>query len=637
MSNSRIKNNLQIKKGRLYPMGINKVQNGLSIVSDIKGREECGVILYLPNGKEITIPFKKEFLVGGIYCLFVEGFSYDTFSYSYYQDGKTVSDPYGFIKKGSGRFGDPKLKDAPIQYIYREEEYDWEGDVPLEIPFHESVIYKLHIRGFTKHTSSGVKNKGTFAGLVEKIPYLKELGITAVETMPVYEFDELLFNPAYTKPDETLLNFIDEAKLPWEYKVNFWGYTAGSYMAPKRAYSASDKPEVEFKDMIKALHKNGIEYIMQLYFPENIRHGYILDVCRFWAAKYHVDGFYLMGVDLPVKLLTTDPYLKKTKLIFESYVRDEDIDKGQYGISEFANVAEVMWGFEYDVRKLLKGDEGMLGAVAEHFRRNPGNKAAINQITSYRGFTLMDLVSYDRKHNEENGENNRDGADYNYSWNCGVEGKSRKKAILTLRRQQSKNAMMMLLLSQGVPALLAGDEFGNSAEGNNNPYCQDNKISWLVWHKDQGAEELKEFVKELIALRKAHPILHMEEKLKQMDYASCGYPDISYHGEQAWFQGFEAYNRHMGLMYCGTYANKDKVKEDEFLYIAYNAHCMEHNFSLPNLPQGMKWEILISSDNKQEMKMTGTEQDGEKEEKKPQNKVALGPRTIVVLLGKKGR
>lgn len=634
MSDSKAENKLVVKKGRLYPLGLHKMQNGLSIVSDIIGKNNSGIMIYPKGEKGIRIPFSEEYRIGDLYCLEVENFPYEEFAYHFYRDDERVTDEYAKLLDSSGRFGDPKKTVQTANCIYRDQTYDWGGDSPLEIPFHETIIYKLHVRGFTRHPSSEAAARGTFAGIIEKIPYLKTLGITAIECMPVYEFDDVIFNPAYQNVDKSLLPFLDEKQSVWEYKTNYWGYSKGNYLVPKRAYAYSDRPDTECKDMIKALHQNGIEVILEFYFPPEIRPGFILDVCRYWAEEYHVDGFKLMGCGLPVRLLATDPFLKKTKLIFENPDQTE-LQTSVEKEPEFKNMASVSPGFLYDTRKLLKGDEGMLSVVAEHFRKNPSAYAIVNEITSYQGFTLADLVSYDRKHNEANGEDNRDGSDYNYSWNCGTEGKSRRKTVLTLREQQSKNALMMLFLSQGTPVLLAGDEFGNSADGNNNPYCQDNAVSWLNWKQTAASRELYRFVCDMIAFRKAHPILHKKEALRQMDYISCGYPDLSYHGEQAWYPRFETYNRHMGVMYCGKYAKVARTKEDSFIYVAYNAHWIDHEFALPKLPAGMGWKVAATSckcQNQEALLCDGGEQKESGQVSAPYH-IKVRPRTIVVLVG----
>lgn len=630
---------LTVQKGHLRELGIHRMGDGILIVSDIRGRKNCGIYLYPEEKdeqksqnktKEYKIPFTDDYLIGGLYCVFLPDFSYKSFDYLFYADDERLTDPRARLLDSSSKFGHASKREKPIKCRFCRDDFtqdgqdgfDWEEDTQPERPFCDSVIYKLHMRGFTKHSSSGVQNKGTFAGLEEKIPYLKELGITAVESMPVFEFEDKIFNPLYSEMDNSLLSYLDNSELAWRVKTNFWGYTGGNYFAPKRAYSVSERPDLELKKLVRSLHQNGIELLLDFYFPDQISPGFILDVCRFWVKEYHIDGFKLMGADIPVKLLATDPYLRRTKLIFESSVQLHGQEEGDY-----KHLAVMSAGFMYEARKYLKGDEDMLRSVTAYFRKNPRDHAVINEITSYQGFTLTDLVSYDRKHNEPNGENNRDGSDYNYSWNCGAEGKTRKKLVLALREQQKKNALLMMFASQGTPVLLAGDEFGNSAEGNNNPYCQDNSISWLLWKTNTSGEELLRFTKELIKFRRRHPVLHMGEAVQQSDHLLAGYPNISYHGDQAWHNGMENYNRHIGIMYCGSYAKSNNKKSGDFLYIAYNTHWIDHKFALPKLPDELSWKVKLATCPD---KYIQTEQEGNKERG---GYVTLPPRSIVILTG----
>ena len=515
--------------------------------------------------------------------------------------------------------------------------------MPLRIPYEDSVFYSLHVRGFTKHASSQVSARGTFAGLAEKIPYLQQLGITAIECMPVYEFDEIIPNPAYQESlklrDNGQAAYLEEPA--WKQRINYWGFGDGEtyYMAPKAAYAKDPQhADRELKLLIRQLHKNGIEIILQMYFSPRYTQGYIREVLRYWVSCYHVDGFHLFGTDIPMRLLGTDPYLKHTKLIHENPEADA-VYKGKK-IPYYRNLACYGDAFRYDARRFLKGDEGMLSVMAEHMRQNSSLEGVINHITDYRGFTLSDLVSYDRKHNEENGEDNRDGSDYNYSWNCGVEGSSRKRAILQIRLAQRKNALAMLFLSQGTPLLLAGDEMGRSMQGNNNAYCQDNKINWLDWKLLEKEAELFTYTKELIRYRKEHPILHSRQTMQIMDSLSCGYPDLSYHAEQAWYAHFENYYRHMAVLYCGMYEKKPDGTEDDFIYIIWNMHWEKHTFALPTLPQDYDWTVSMTT---KEIPQQDTADKTGKEEKPVEAEIsaeqareitALG-RSVIVLTGKK--
>ena len=525
----------------LYPLGVTQEENGVHIL--VQGRAgEVRLLLYRPGEKKPCeeIPFDPKYRMGDVWELALDRTDFASFEYNFMIDGKIVTDPNARVITGREKWADRKRAGKPVRGRILSEEFDWEDDVNPEIPYAETILYKLHVRGFTAHASSGVSARGTYAGVVEKIPYLKELGITAVELMPVTEFDEIMMSSSGS-------GFHNAKQEPTGY-VNYWGYGPSYLYAVKTAYASREtmSAEGEFKTLVKELHKAGIECIPEMYFTGKELPGEILSVLRYWVEEYHVDGFHLTGFP-DLSLAAEDPFLKRTKLFAENWndVMNRRPKQGYVTLGDGAvsveekNLAEYNMQFMEDMRRFLKGDEGMLSAFELRNRRNPMEYAVINYMANTNGFTLMDTVSYDRKHNEKNGEENRDGSDYNYSWNCGAEGPTRKKKIVELRKQLLKNAYLLLFLSQGVPLLMAGDEFGNSQDGNNNAYCQDNAVSWLNWkllepHKDQA-----EFVKRLIAFRKSHKMFHMDREPRIMDYKSCGRPDVSYHGENAWKPEFE--------------------------------------------------------------------------------------------------
>ncbi len=554
--------------------------------------EECGVLLYLKNhGTPIRLPFRTGKRIGNIYCLQVDGLEGIDFKYNFYAGDEVVTDPYAGIVYGNERWG--KLVSPLLKGGIERESYDWEEDMPLMTPLAETVLYLLHPRGFTRHGSSGVSCKGTFAGIAEKIPYLLDLGITAVELMPSYEFMELEKPPkAEASMEAALSHYMDppEEETP---RINYWGYKRGYYFAPKMSLSATGCPGREFRDMVKALHRVGIEVVMQFYFPMEVKQAYILEVVRHWVLEYHVDGFHLMGTQVPMALLATEPILGNVKLFYQDIPCREIFDGSQPPV--YKNLATYNDGFLYAIRRFLKSDEGSLSPALESLKRSGEQAGVINYITNYCGFTLADLVSYDRKHNEENGEGGSDGETYNVSWNCGCEGKTRRKSILELRKRQMKNAMLLLLTAQGTPMILGGDEFGFSRKGNNNPYCQDNEVSWLDWRLVERNKDFYAFVKEAIAFRKRHPILHQEKEFTMLDYRGYGYPDLSYHGKDAWRLDADRLSRQAGVMYCGRYAKKDREEDDSFLYLAYNMHWEAHEFALPALPAGMKWQEVCNT------------------------------------------
>lgn len=481
----------------------------------------------------------------------------------------------------------------------------------------------MHVRGFTKHSSSGVNGKGTFQGIVEKLPYLEELGVTTIELLPIYE----LKGVAKKKSAAGNIAETIEASVPKEHKVNYWGYAEGLYYAPRNSYAMCGNGDLEFRNLVKALHKKNMEVILQFYFPQNVPQNEILNILKYWRREYHVDGFHLKGENLPLLMIGQEPGLSDVKMLYYDFPINQLYSENN--MPSVRNLAYYRDDYMYIMRKFLKGDEDMIPSVLGVMRRQPREAGQINYLTNYFGFTLADMVSFERKHNEENGEDNRDGIDYNHTWNCGTEGKSRKRAIVSLREKQIRNALCMLMFSQGTPLIYMGDEFGNSQNGNNNPYCQDNEISWLNWKNKEQNKELFEFVKGLITLRKNHPILHKATELRLMDYISCGFPDLSYHATKAWQPDMTNVTRHIGVLYCGKYAKTKVGEEDAFFYVAMNMHWEPHEFALPKLSKGMEWYMLMDTEKwdicaGNELVLAN------------QQTSMVGPRSIQVYISKKG-
>ena len=551
------------KSGYPLPLGVTENNGYVNFSVTVKQGKHCFLLIY---EKGSDVPFQRiELLeknaVGEIRFTTLPKNTIENCEYNYEIEGEIVTDPY--VKElVSQENGEERGR------IFLEE-YDWEGDVPLEIPYHEVIAYSLHVRGFTKHSSSKVKKRGTFAGVVEKIPYLKELGVNQIQCMPIYAF---LNNKRY---------------------INYWGYGDAYCFATKEIYASMETAGKELKDMVKACHHAGIEVVLNLPFSENITLQMMEECLRYYVLEYHIDGFILNPVLAPMEVILEDPLLKRTKIL-----QNKD-------------------DFQTTMRRFLKGDEGMVPGVMWWLKQQSKEHGSCNYITSHNGFTLADLVSYDGKHNEANGENNQDGPDYNYSWNCGVEGPTRRKNVLELRKKQMKNALFLLLMAQGTPCLLAGDEFANSQKGNNNVYCQDNEIAWLNWKQLEKERELFTYVKHLIMLRKHLTILHSEKPLLGRDQMSCGLPDVSYHGENAWQIPQNVASRQLGVYYHGEGENGE-------CFIAYNMHWTEHRFALPALPQKKKWYRIFSTEE---------ELSGELLEEN-QKETIVNERTIVMFLGR---
>lgn len=575
-----------------FTPGIKRTETGMHLCVEAPGTF-CHLAIYETGKKQgVRIPFSPEERVGDLWMMELAGDDFSGLEYTIETEQGELPDPCGRIYTGHERWGDLKAALRPVRCRFPEETYDWEMDQPLKHPYDETILYRLHVRGFTRHTSSGTGERGTFRALTEKIPYLKELGITAVELMMPNEFQEVMMedgadgNPYATGTPTG--------------RLNYWGYGAGYLFAPKASYTSGKEkePEREFKDLVKEFHKNDIEVLVELYFTGEESAALAQEAVRFWVYEYHVDGVHLSGF-APAELLASDPLLADTKLLAGSWdgVRVQKTAAAPKLRERRWHLGEYNEGFLIDMRRVLKGDEDQVGRLIYQTRRNPDAYGVINYMAATNGFTMMDMVSCEQKHNEANGENNRDGSDYNYTWNCGVEGTTRKKKIVQMRKKQLRNAFLLLFLSQGTPMFLAGDEFGNSQNGNNNAYCQDNEISWLNWHQLETNRDIYEFVKYMIAFRKAHPVFHLPVEPKNIDYLVCGHPDVSYHGVKTWCPEFENFRRQLGILYCGEYGRRADGTSDDYFFVAYNMHWEPHEFDLPKLPKGMQWTLCINTDD----------------------------------------
>ena len=581
---------VQTQEGSIFPMGMHwQSRERVSISVWKKGVKNCWIRFFDQRGL-----VKK-------YCMFPAqtGESEDVFTlclqssgladelngleYDFYASGQTFTDPYACMTAGRERFG---KKRAQVRGKVCTDEFDWTGENRTYIPLKQMIVYQCHVRGFTKHESSKVKHPGTFSGVTEKIPYLKELGINTLFMMPVYDFNEQM-----TDETGSLLN-----------KINYWGYTRDAfYFSPKASYGSGNKPVVtEFKEMVCSLHSQGMNFILDMYF-EGKSPEFITRCLRYYAQEYHVDGFHVISDKMDLEWLRQDPVLAYCKIFGDGYQADS---QGMY--------MEMNDGFMINARRFLKSDEGQTEGFYHYFKQQRQDGENLHYITQHNGFTLRDLISYDINHNEKNGEKNRDGTQYNYSWNCGMEGYTRKKPVLAMRRKQDRNAWVMLLLGMAPPMILAGDEFGNSQKGNNNAYCQDNPTTWLNWNDLEKNTETFDFVRELLAFRKRHPLYQNKEFLRGSDYRSLGAPDVSCHGREPWTADFSYYSRELGILYYGAYFG------GESLYFAFNFHWEAHEFYLPDIQKGKIWKVLYDTAEKK----GGTLQQGV---------VKMEPRSIVIL------
>lgn len=670
----------EVRPGFYEINGATVIPGGINFTIHSNQATSCELLLFKRKATEpfAVIPFPDNYQIGNCYSMIVFGLELDGLEYAYRMDGpydpqkgllfnkeNILLDPYAKAVAGLREWG---VEAKEVDYAgYRarvvKDDFDW-GDYKQPLtPMEDVIIYEMHVRGFTKDASSGVDFPGTFDGIREKIPYLKELGVTAVELMPIFEFDEMH----------------DHREHEGRHLIDYWGYNTVNYFSPNTAYCS--KPEYnkegnELKRLVKVLNENGIEVYLDVVFnhtAEGNEHGpvfsfkgidnniyymltpdgyyynfsgcgntlncnnpivrqMIIDCLRHWVIAYRIDGFRFdlasilgrnedgspMSQPPLLESLAFDPILGKVKLIAEAWDAG-----GMYQVGSFPSWNRwVEWNGRYrdDVRAFLKGDGNMEQAAANRITGSPdiyspetrGHLASVNFITCHDGFTLHDLYTYNYKHNEANGWNNTDGANDNYSWNCGAEGETDNEEVNGLRRRLTKNAFVTLMLSRGVPMFLAGDEFGNTQFGNNNGYCQDNEISWLDWTLLEKNHDLFTFVQYLIWYRKQHRVIRIDT-----ERCSMGYPCISQHGLNPFWTNFNGHHRFVGVMYAG----KSKSGSDEVVYLAVNAYWECQTVTLPAPPEGSKWYVMIDTFREDSVVQDRVEVNGS---------IMINPRSVMV-------
>lgn len=641
----------KIRPGFFRMYGACVASNGVSFTINSHGATRCTLLLFKPQAPKpyARIPFPDSYRIGDTYSMLVFDIKPDEFEYAFSFDGpyepakgllfneeNVLLDPYSRAVTGQRKWGEKPEGGKDFEYRARvvKSSFDWGNIKQLEQPFEDLVIYETHVRGYTKDKSSGVSAPGTFAGLKDKIPYLKDLGINAVELMPIFEFDEM-----------ESARVVDGVQL-----YNYWGYNTVSFFAPNTCYAFNEEHNHEgdeLKSLIKALKENGIEVILDVVFnhtaegnemgpcfsfkgidnnvyymltPDahyynfsgcgnvmNCNHpvvrSFIIDCLRHWAIEYRVDGFRfdlasILGRDQngapmanpPIlESLAFDPVLGKMKLIAEAWDAG-----GLYQVGSFPSWNRwAEWNGRYrdDMRSFLKGDDGMAGNAITRITgsrdlyspESRGHKASVNFLTCHDGFTLYDLYSYNEKHNEKNGWNNTDGDNNGHSWNCGAEGETDDPNVNGLRRRLIKNAFAALLCSRGPAMFFAGDEFCNTQFGNNNAYCQDNIISWLDWSRLEEFKEIHDFVRHMIQFRKEHPILR-----KMTKPSSCQFPEISVHNGTPFNASTDYKTKLIGIMYAGR---NEEDTEDDIVFYCMNAYWEPLVMQLPVLPNGKHWHV----------------------------------------------
>jgi len=592
-------------KTNKYPLGAYLTSTGIRVSAQMTPGKTSGIILFLENeNKPLKIEFPKWAWTGRICSVQLELQDQSDINpfvckdnrgvrYLLYNGEDVFADPYMTDSDGTKEFGKTAKLYSRVGITNKNSDHNY-----VDIPMANAVYYMLHVRGYTAHKSSKVKYPGTFGGLSSKLSYIKDLGVTSLVLMPVYEFNEIIKNndSISAQPDKPDM-------------VNYWGYTQGYYYTPKASYAHSDNPNIEFANLVNDIHKKSMEVILQFYFPGNYSSREITDILRFWHDRYDIDGFQLIGAGIPVNDICLDPELYDCKFIFDDAITrtDEEYNRKHIHIEQSGMVV---------LRKFLKGDPNSAYEAALQLKMYDPATNPLNYLARQDTMRLIDIVSYNEKHNENNGENGRDGADYNFSWNCGYEGPTRKKNILMLRSKQIRNALALALLGQRAPLIYSGDEFGNTQFGNNNPYNQDNETGYIKWPTTSAGKDLIAFTKRLLEIRLNHPILNCGCTLTGRDYLSLGYPDISLHGEELWRADLGPTSHCFGILYYDKYADSD---DDRLLYIIFNMHWEEQQVAIPKLKGDNKWNVLLSSDD-------NNTYENEKA-------VCVAPRSFVVLEG----
>jgi isoamylase len=677
-----------MRAGVPLPFGATTVAGGVNFSVYSAHATSCTLVLYEAGDPEpfVEIPFPREFRLGNVFAMQVFDLELDRLEYGFRMDGpwdpkkglrfdhsNILLDPTASSIRGRDVWGHASAVTDGHRFRGRmvPHDFDWEGDRHPGVPMQDLVIYEMHVRGFTASSTSGVQHRGTYAGLRERIGYLKELGVNCVELLPICEFDELE-NPR-------------QNPLTGERLWNYWGYSTVGFFAPKAGYAATGKFDLqvdEFKTLVKELHRNGIEVFLDVVFnhtaegnesgptvsfrgldnptyymlaPDggyfnfsgcgntfNCNHpvvrSFVVDCLRHWVIEFHIDGFRFdlasvlgrdqKGVPLKnpplVEALAADPVLANTKLIAEAWDAG-----GLYQVGSFPAYGRwAEWNGRYRdcIRKFLRGDFGLVAEMAARVVGSPdlyagrGATASINFVTCHDGFTLADMVSYNAKHNEANGEENRDGSNDNNSWNCGVEGPTDDLALNSLRLRQMKNAVTMLFVSQGVPMMQMGDECGRTQLGNNNAYCHDGPLTWFDWTLPEKNSELLRFWRTMILFRRAHPAL------RSPLHPGPGAPEVIWHGTQAWHADWSAGGRVLAFQRIVPLADGlDNV------YVAMNMHSEPLEFELPAPSDGEQWHLFANTGlpSPSDIADPGTEASLEDQEH-----VTLGDRSILILVSR---
>jgi len=548
--------------------------------------EPCKVHLFDDRTKKevqvIDVP--TSYRKGLVYSVCVSGISFEHLCYLIERDGELTMDEYARVVVGREKWMDESRFEHDYRvyggFLHAMDDWDVEHE---EIAPEDVILYKLHMRGFTMEHGVSASRKGNFRGFLQRLDELCDMGVNTLEFMPLYEFEEVRYH-SHLAVGENQKTYTVYHK---PYGTNYWGYGPGCYFAPKSSYFGGPTADLNMKEMIREIHSRGMEIIMEISFEEYTPEDNVVDALLFWFKEYHVDGFHLLGANLPMERICRNPYLGTAKLFYNNFPQhllyEDDGPKHLFVYDD---------QFLYPMRRLQNHMDGSVSEFTNLMRRQGEHFGFVNYAACNTGFTLWDVYSYGEKHNDLNGEDNTDGNNYNCSNNHGFEGESNNRVINKVRLTCVRTALATVLFSQGIPMIMSGDEILNSQRGNNNPYCQDNSIGWVNFNHKKLPKEMREYVKHLIAFRKTHTTLASPLPMHFTDYKHLGMPDISYHGREPWIMGIGAEKKAIGILYNGLYGENG---QEEDVMLCFNFYYGEETFALPKLTEKRQWHLVSNT------------------------------------------
>jgi glycogen operon protein len=582
---------LKTKVGDFQQFGV-QIKNGYATFTfEVNSKKDPSLVLIdRETKKKERIVLDSSYRYGRVYSVSISGIDYNNMGYLIEEDGSLELDPYAERIIGREIWNDEKRKkdDFKVFCGFRSNLSEFKDESPSLLTS-EYIIYRMHMRGFTMDHSLAEEKRGNYLGVIQRLSYLSDLGVNAIEFQPLYDFEECFYEEKRTidKKGRTHISNVSTGR------VNYWGYAKASYFAPKASYFGGEEVDKNMRKMVHAIHKKGMKIIMEMSFEEGVSSDLVIDCLKYWNKVYHVDGFHIIGLSCPIERIVNDPYLSDVNIFYDNYPNGLLDSENGYNRHLFVNDT----AFMYPLRKLTNHKDGSIIEFTNMMRRQNERYGFVNFAASTSsGFTLLDSFSYKEKHNEANGEENRDGNNFNFSDNYGTEGETNSRLLWDVRLKNCRTSLAATIFSQGIPLIQSGDEVLNSQNGNNNPYCQDNKIGWVNFNNRKRTREFRDYVKKLIKFRKAHTVLSSVHPKDLGDPKHFGLPDLSYHGREPWTVWLSEDRKAVGIMYAGVYS--DSKKEDDVMLL-FNFYLEAEEFALPTLLKKRKWFFVTNTgDNK---------------------------------------